>query len=46
MIKDLEVECLLCAHVYSENDTFVEECQNCGNRDPEQTVYLQREDEQ
>jgi len=39
----LEVECLLCAHVYPEHDSFVEECGNCGNRDAEQTIYLQRE---
>ena len=42
----LEVECLLCAHVYHEHTTFVEECENCGNRDTEQTIYLQEEVEQ
>lgn len=42
----LEVECLLCSHVYLEHDTFVEECDNCGNRDTEQTIYLQTEVEQ
>lgn len=39
----LEVECLLCAYVYPEHDTFVEKCVNCGNRDAEQTIYLQEE---
>jgi hypothetical protein len=39
----LEVECLVCAHVYLEHDTFIEECANCGNTDAEQTIYLQEE---
>ena len=39
----LEVECLLCAHVYPENDTFVEVCSNWGNRDTEKPIYLQKE---
>lgn len=39
----LEVECLICSHVYPEHDTFVETCENCGNRDTEQTIYLQEE---
>ena len=43
MRKDLEIECLLCSHVYPEDDTFVEECEKCGNRDTGQTIYLQKE---
>ena len=41
--EKVEVECLLCSHVYPEQDTFVEECGNCGNRDSEQTIYLQKD---
>jgi len=33
--------CLRCEDLYLETAVMVEECPNCGNRDTEQTIYLE-----
>lgn len=40
-----EVHCLECDGVFEEHDEFIKTCPRCGNDDPQQTVYLQTEDE-
>ena len=40
-----EVHCLNCDGVYFEQDTMVETCPTCGNRDKMRTVYLQKGEE-
>ena len=41
--EKLTVHCLACDDVYRETDPPIEVCPNCGNKDKEQTVYLQGE---
>lgn len=41
--EKLTVHCLKCDDVYRETEPPIEVCPNCGNKDKEQTVYLQGE---
>ena len=35
------VECLKCSHHYFEQDIRVDNCSNCGNDNPQETIFLE-----
>jgi Zn ribbon nucleic-acid-binding protein len=39
------VECLKCSYNYFEKDKRVDTCSNCGNDNPQETIFLSPEGE-